>query len=363
MNLSAKNTTIRSSLIKWYNTHKRDLPWRDTTDPYIIWISEIILQQTRVNQGYDYFMRFTEQLPDVQSLAIADEQEVLKLWQGLGYYSRARNLHHTAKDIIDRFDGKFPTEYKDVLSLKGVGEYTAAAIVSFAYNMPYATVDGNVYRVLSRLYAIDEPIDSGKGKKLFTELAQELLNKDEPGIHNQAMMELGALQCVPINPVCEECPLVHVCLAYSSGIVKELPVKQGKVVVKERYFNYLNIRHKNNIYLNKRLGNDVWKNLFELPLIETSQKLTLEQLQSTPEFHNLFEKAGNVKIKGIPVEMKHVLSHRIIYAVFYEVEIENDTEIEKLFTKTTLDNMHQYPISRLVDRYFEMNNGNFPLLF
>lgn len=363
MDPSVKNSTIRNLLIKWYNVYKRDLPWRNTTDPYIIWISEIILQQTRVNQGYDYFVRFTSQLPDVRSLATADEQDVLKLWQGLGYYSRARNLHYAAKDIQDRFGGEFPTEYKDVLSLKGVGEYTAAAIVSFAYNMPYATVDGNVYRVLSRLYAIDEPIDSGKGKKLFAQLAQELLNKEDPGIHNQAMMEFGALQCVPVNPVCGDCPLSGHCLAYASGIVKELPVKQGKTVVKERYFNYLDIRYKNNIYLHKRSGNDVWKKLYELPLIETDRKLTLEQLQLTPEFQRLFNDAGTVTIKGTPIELKHVLSHRIIYATFYEIEIENDAEIGQLYTKTSLEEVHRYPISRLVDRYFEINEGNASQLF
>ena len=197
-------------LEKWYLENKRDLPWRNTTDPYVIWISEVILQQTRVIQGLDYFNRFMTRFPDVASLAEAEEDEVLKYWQGLGYYSRARNLHTATRQIMDDFGGLFPKNYRDVLSLKGIGEYTAAAICSFAYRQPYAVVDGNVYRVLARLFDIDVPIDSTQGKKLFVKLASDLLDKKRPDVYNQAIMELGALQCVPRSPHCELLSLIHI---------------------------------------------------------------------------------------------------------------------------------------------------------
>ena len=206
-------------LEKWYLENKRDLPWRNTTDPYVIWISEVILQQTRVIQGLDYFNRFMTRFPDVASLAEAEEDEVLKYWQGLGYYSRARNLHTAARQIMDDFGGLFPKNYRDVLSLKGIGEYTAAAICSFAYRQPYAVVDGNVYRVLARLFDIDVPIDSTQGKKLFVKLASDLLDKKRPDVYNQAIMELGALQCVPRSPHCELCPLSNKFLSLISGLV------------------------------------------------------------------------------------------------------------------------------------------------
>lgn len=344
---------ISNELIKWYDYNKRELPWRETKDPYRIWISEIILQQTRVIQGYEYYIRFIDTFPDVVSLANAEEEEVLKLWQGLGYYSRARNLHAAAKTVATLHNGIFPTEYKDVLALKGIGEYTAAAITSFAYNLPYAVVDGNVFRFLSRLFGIDTPIDTTQGKKEFTNLATELLNKKNPGAHNQAIMEFGALQCTPTSPKCNECPLVDICIAYSQNTITKLPVKQGKTKVKERFFNYLDIRYGSNIYLNKRIGNDIWKNLYELPLIETDSKLNLEDLQNTPDFRKLFEKAGNIKIQQMGLTLKHVLSHRIIYATFYRIEVEDDITIKEQYTKTDAAQLSDFPISRLVDRYFE----------
>lgn len=344
---------ISNELIKWYDYNKRELPWRETKDPYRIWISEIILQQTRVVQGYEYYIRFIDTFPDVVSLANAEEEEVLKLWQGLGYYSRARNLHAAAKTVATLHNGIFPTEYKDVLALKGIGEYTAAAITSFAYNLPYAVVDGNVFRFLSRLFGIDTPIDTTQGKKEFTNLATELLDKKNPGAHNQAIMEFGALQCTPTSPKCNECPLVDICIAYSQNSIAKLPVKQGKTKVKERFFNYLDIRYDSNMYLNKRIGNDIWKNLYELPLIETDSKLNLEDLQNTPDFRKLFEKAGNIKIQQMGLTLKHVLSHRIIYATFYRIEVEDDITIKEQYTKTDAAQLSDFPISRLVDRYFE----------
>lgn len=344
---------ISHILIRWYEQNKRDLPWRDTKDPYFIWLSEIILQQTRVVQGYDYYIRFTETFPNVASLANAHEDEVLKLWQGLGYYSRARNLHTAAKMVVSDYQGVFPSVYKDILSLKGVGEYTAAAIGSFAFELPHAVVDGNVFRVLSRLFGVDTPIDTTQGKKLFTDLANELLDQKCPGEHNQAIMEFGALQCVPASPNCAICPLSDVCVAYSQKKMSSYPVKQGKTKVKERYFNYLDIRIDSSMFLNKRIGNDIWKNLYELPLIETDEKLTLDQLQETEAFRQLFESAGDISIHPVGITLKHILSHRIIYANFYTIEITRDTSIQKQFLKINKADLFNFAISRLVDRYFE----------
>ncbi|MDR1808960.1 MAG: A/G-specific adenine glycosylase [Prevotella sp.] len=340
------------ALSNWYNQNKRTLPWRDVCDPYIIWISEIILQQTRVEQGYGYFLRFTERFPDVASLSNADEEEVLKLWQGLGYYSRARNLHAAAKDIMQRFGGVFPQKRDDVLSLKGIGEYTAAAIVSFAYNQPFAVVDGNVFRVLSRLFAIDEPIDTGKGKKFFGLLAQDILDKQRPGLHNQAMMELGALQCVPANPDCSACPLQDMCLACASGNVQQYPVKQGKTQVKNRYFNYLDIRQGGNTYINKREKNDVWKNMYEFPLIETPKKLPPEGLLTNERFVELFGSIEKLPLKLVS-QVKHLLSHRIIYASFYRLDFPAGTWKNRDFLEIPVERLRDYPVSRLIHKYME----------
>ena len=226
-------------IIAWYDQNKRDLPWRNTKDAYLIWLSEIILQQTRVDQGMDYYLKFAKEFPTVKHLAKADNEKVMKLWQGLGYYSRARNLHTTAKIISEKYHGKFPDEYSDILSLKGVGNYTAAAIASFAFNKPYAVVDGNVYRVLARVFGIESPIDSTQGKKEFETLATELLDRKKPASHNQAIMELGALQCKPVNPDCSICALNTMCFAYSKKRINELPVKAKKTKVRNRYFNYI----------------------------------------------------------------------------------------------------------------------------
>jgi len=347
-----ENLRLSTILIQWYNENKRDLPWRNTTDPYIIWISEVILQQTRVDQGYDYFNRFVKRFPTVDLLANADEDEVLKLWQGLGYYSRARNLHAAAKMIMDRFDGKFPYEYKDVLSLKGVGEYTAAAIVSFAFDEPYAVVDGNVYRVLSRIFAIDEPIDSGRGKKAFAELAQTLLDESRPGLHNQAIMEFGALQCVPVSPDCENCPALSICIAYDRGRVSTYPVKEGKQKTKNRYFNYFDIHYGDNVFLHKRVEKDIWQNLYELPLVETSEELSVEDVSSNDDVKALLGTAESVKIKYV-TQVKHVLSHQIIYATFYKVIVDK-VLLSDEYVKVKEEDVDNYPVSRLVHKYLEL---------
>ena len=337
------------TIIEWYEVNKRELPWRESADPYLIWISEIILQQTRVVQGYDYFLRFTKRFPDVQTLADADEDEVMKYWQGLGYYSRARNLHAAAKSM----NGAFPKTYQEVLALKGVGEYTAAAICSFAYGMPYAVVDGNVYRVLARYLGIDTPIDSTEGKKLFAALADEMLDKKRPAIYNQAIMDFGAIQCTPQSPNCMFCPLAETCLALSKGKVGQLPVKQHKTKTTNRYFNYIYVRAGAYTYINKRTGNDIWKNLFELPLIETSVALSEEEFLSLPEYHALFAPGEDPVVRSVSREVKHVLSHRVIYANFYEVILPEDSKSFSNYQRIKTEDLGQYAVSRLVHAFIE----------
>lgn len=347
-----KNLRLSSILIRWYNENKRDLPWRGTTNPYIIWLSEVILQQTRVAQGYSYFNKFIQKYPTVDMLAKADETEVLKLWQGLGYYSRARNLHAAAKTIVKDFNGIFPKEYKQVLKLKGVGEYTAAAVVSLAYNQPYAVVDGNVYRVLSRIFAIADPIDSTKGKKIFAELAQELLDDENAGLHNQAIMEFGALQCVPVSPKCGICPAAKICIAYAQKKVTEYPKKEGKQKIRNRYFNYFDIHVADNMFLHQRKEKDIWQNLYELPLIETDKDLSFEELQNTESFKKLFQSAINIKIQYIK-QIKHILSHQNISAHFYKVEVA-DIELDNDYLQIIMSDVDNYPVSRLVHKYIEL---------
>ena len=344
---------ISSQLIDWFELYKRDLPWRGINDPYKIWISEIILQQTRVNQGWDYYTRFIERFPDVKTLANAEEVEVLKYWQGLGYYSRARNLHAAARMIINQFDGKFPEDYDSVLKLKGIGEYTAAAIVSFAWNKPYPVVDGNVFRFISRLLGINEPIDAGTGKKLFTQIAGKLMNPKHAGIFNQAIMEFGALQCVPASPECNVCPFVEICYAYNSNQIANFPVKQNKVKTKTRYFHYFHIRFQDYTYLNKRTGRDIWQNLYEFPCIESEEPLSFEQLQQTEQFKKLFPEKTHGKYRLIISGKKHVLTHRILYANFYEVILDKEPDSLSAFTKISSKDLDIYPIHRLMQFYLE----------
>ena len=336
-------------LINWYREHKRELPWRESSDPYLIWISEIILQQTRVVQGYDYFIRFIKRFPDVTSLAEADEDEVMKFWQGLGYYSRARNLHAAARSM----NGGFPKTYPEVLALKGVGEYTAAAICSFAYNMPYAVVDGNVYRVLSRYLGIETPIDSTEGKKLFASLAGEFLDKSRPAVYNQAIMDFGAIQCTPQNPACLFCPLAGSCMALSKSMVAQLPVKQHKTKTTERFLNYIYVRAGACTFINKRTGNDIWKNLFELPLIETASSVTEEELLALPEFIKLFDKEEVPVVRSICRNVKHVLSHRVLYANFYEVVLPEKTKSFSSYLKIKTNELEQYAVPKLIHAFLE----------
>lgn len=308
-------------IIDWYQQHKRELPWRQTTDPYVIWLSEVILQQTRVEQGLPYFYRFLEHYPRVSDFAKADEGEILKDWQGLGYYSRARNMHVTANTVMAQYQGKFPNTYAELIKLKGIGEYTAAAIASFSTNEVKAVVDGNVFRLLSRYFGINIPINSGKGKKLFTELANELILAEQAGIYNQAVMEFGALQCKPQRPNCQDCPLQPSCEAYKTNKVAELPVKLKKQAVRDRYFNYLVLRQNASLLMQKRGANDIWQNLYEFPLLESTRPLSPAELVLDERFTQLF--GFEPVFKKVHGPVKHLLSHQRLHAQFFELEISD----------------------------------------
>lgn len=346
---------IQDTLINWYEENHRDLPWRNNPSPYEVWISEVILQQTRVNQGMDYFLHFTKKWPTVNNLAQASEEEVLKMWQGLGYYSRARNLHHCAKQVVEQYKGEFPSDFEKLKQLKGIGNYTAAAIASIAYNLPHAVVDGNVYRVLARLFDINTPININEGQKLFAQLADELLNRNQPGLHNQALMEFGALQCTPKNPNCLLCPLQAQCLAFAHQTVMLRPVKLAKTKISTRYFNYLILRINDGLYLHKRSDNDIWKNLYDFPCIESQKPMTVEEVIASETFLQLIENNPFTIIKSSPI-FTHKLTHRTILAHFIEIKLEKELlqiQTNDLFLARETE-LGSFPIPRLIDLY--LNN-------
>jgi len=348
---------ISKKLINWYLKNKRELPWRETRDPYVIWISEIILQQTRVAQGLDYFLRFIERFPNVHALAEAEEDEVLKYWQGLGYYSRARNLHAAAKMIETKFNGQFPSQYQDVLSLKGVGEYTAAAIVSSAWDQTYPVVDGNVFRVLARFFAWDIPIDTSKGKKEFTNLARELMDPSEARLHNQAIMEFGALYCVPQNPDCPRCIFADKCLSYATGKVQSYPVKSHKTKTRDRYFHYFHIIYNGYTWLHRREGKDIWTGLYEFPLIETDKPMDFVALQQTEAFRALLEGMENVAVQIDQPKEKHILSHQILYITFYRIVVNKRPDTLSGYLPVLVQDVDKYAVPRIIHIYLEKMQG------
>ena len=310
-------------LLKWYEVNQRDLPWRKTKDPYKIWLSEIILQQTQISQGLPYYNKFIKVFPELKDLALADEEKVLKLWQGLGYYSRARNLHFTAKYIIDELNAIFPDNYNSLLKLKGVGDYTASAIASFVYGECTPVVDGNVYRVLSRYFGIETPINSTKGMKEFKQLAKLLIDCTDPATYNQAIMDFGARQCKPKNPDCSCCPFSSTCVAFNKRKILSLPVKLKKIKIKTKYFNFLVCRDASSHFLfEKRNQNGIWKNLYQFPLIESVKPLTKSQLNQTLETVALFK---NKSFKLSLLNQKqiiHKLTHMHIYARFWSLKFD-----------------------------------------
>jgi len=333
-------------LVHWYLHNKRDLPWRKTNNPYYIWLSEIILQQTRVDQGMAYYLKFVARFPTVNDLAFASEEQVLKLWQGLGYYSRARNLHFSAKYIVDELQGDFPSNYNELLKLKGVGEYTASAVASNCFNEAAAVVDGNVYRVLSRYFGISTPINIPTGVKEFKKLAQELLDPSISGTHNQAIMEFGARMCKPQNPTCEICPLNTSCLAMANDKIKELPVKENKLKVKKRYFNYLVIQTPLNKTKVTQREKGIWMNLYEFPLIESSQEIDEKELILHEEFDELF-KSNSTSVSLFNNKMLvHKLTHQHINTKFWVVNTEDSSNFD-----INWDKIYTFPVSTLIHNF------------
>jgi A/G-specific adenine glycosylase len=336
-------------LIEWYDEHRRDLPWRNTTDPYKIWLSEIILQQTRVNQGLPYYLRFTETFPDVFALASATEQQVLRLWQGLGYYTRARNLHKCY--VVADFEGNFPVRYDDLLTLPGIGEYTAAAIASFCAKEKVAVLDGNVFRVLSRLFGETTPINSPEGKKTFSALANKLLSEISPDKHNQAMMEFGATWCTPKLPKCDECIFNKECFAYKNKEQDALPVKIRAKKSTKRYFNYFVVKKGKTILMKKREHKDIWNGLFDFYLVETSKPVKPLTLIAKDDFLKNRSSGENATVSA---EYKHVLSHQTIISTFVVVNDESGSAVrEESLKYYSLKKIGDLPKPVLISRFLK----------
>jgi len=316
------------TILNWYAINGRELPWRQTTNPYAIWLSEVIMQQTRIAQGTAYWERFMKRWPNVHELAKATEDEVLREWQGLGYYSRARNLHKAAQQIVDL--GRFPQTYKELKQLKGIGEYIAAAISSISFAEPVAVVDGNVYRVLARYFGIDTPIDSTEGKKVFKAMAQENLPKEAPAAYNQGLMDFGAIQCTPSSPNCEVCPLIDTCFAANNNKVAELPVKAKKTKQRERHFSFIYIRYNGETAIRRRGAGDIWQGLWELP--------TKEMLGNAIENATLIKK-----------NVKHILTHQIIFTDFYLLETNTPPTLPADYIWIKESEIERYALPRLID--------------
>jgi len=334
-------------LLQWYLQNKRDLPWRNTTDAYPIWLSEIMLQQTRVAQGLPYFLSFMNAFPTVFDLAKADEEHVLKLWQGLGYYSRARNMHKTAQIVVSELEGKFPNNYIDLLKLKGVGEYTAAAIASFAFNEIVPVVDGNVFRILSRYFDLETDISSATAKKEFAALAKEIMPTNNPALFNQAIMEFGALQCVPKNPNCDICIFSSSCAALQKNKVNQLPIKTKKTKVRNRYFHYLIFEDKENTTLiNKRIEKGIWHNLYEFPVIETEKNVSQETIITTVKSD--FYELDITDVFAFDEPIIHKLSHQHLSISFYKVNVAN-----KLVGGIDLKSIQQFPFPIVIFNFIE----------
>ncbi|MFZ4798849.1 MAG: A/G-specific adenine glycosylase [Bacteroidia bacterium] len=338
----------------WYNKNKRNLPWRETTNPYKIWLSEIILQQTRVEQGLPYYIKFIESYQSISAFANADLNDILKLWQGLGYYSRARNMHITAQYIRDNYKGEFPDNYNELLKLKGIGPYTAAAIASFAFNENKAVVDGNVYRVIARFAGIYTDTNSTIGKHEFAKIADELLDKINPAIHNQAMMELGAMVCKPQNPDCNNCPINSSCFAFLNNEQKNLPVKIKKVKVKTRYFNYLVFDYNGKTYLNQRGANDIWQGLFEFPLIE--KRLFTNEMEVLNELieNKYFENISDLKIVFME-NYKHILTHQILMAGFWKITCKTKPNLSANCIEIKIDQINNFAVPKLLEKLITNN--------
>ena len=337
------------TLIEWYLNNKRDLPWRATKDPYRIWLSEIILQQTRVEQGKPYYFRFLEAYPDVFSLANASEEEVLKLWQGLGYYSRARNLLATAKYIAFELNGNFPSTHKELVKLKGVGDYTASAIASVCFDEAQAAVDGNVFRVLARIFGIETPTNTSAGIKQFRELAQKLIDEKEPANFNQALIEFGSEQCKPRNPYCSTCPFSSECVAFNQNRIPQLPVKLKKLKVRKRHFNYLVfVTETGKTFMQQRRGKGIWEGLYEFPLVETTTEASVDNLVHEEEFKNYSARSLDQLVLFNEDPIVHKLTHQHIYTKFWICQCEDLPQ-----EGVTFEEANNYPMPVLIENFID----------
>ena len=350
VNLSHKKIFTRKLLLWNKKNNNRQMPWKGIDDPYKIWLSEIMLQQTRVEQGTAYYNRFIKKFPSVDKLALADDDEVFKMWEGLGYYSRCKNLMATAKIIAFNYKCIFPDNYNEILNLKGIGPYTAAAIASFAFKLPYAVVDGNVTRVISRFFGIEKPIDTNDGKKYFAELAQSLLHAEDPATYNQAIMDFGATVCKPQQPLCEICILQQKCVAYAKGLTKKLPVKEKKLLKRNRYFYYIIVEQQGKIFVRKRTEKDIWQNLWEFILVETDEKLSAEAFIKSKEFAEFFD-GLTVNIKT-SVFYKQQLTHQKIEGLFFYVTVDAIFKTEH-YTAVTKKEMKSLAFPRFITGFLE----------
>ncbi len=352
-----EKTLFASWLLVWYQVHKRNLPWRETNDPYKIWLSEIILQQTRVAQGLPYYQRFVEKYPAIQDLAYANEEEVLRLWQGLGYYSRARNLHTCARMVVNELGGKFPSTYKELLQLKGVGKYTAGAIASIAFKESVPVVDGNVYRVLARVFGVEEDVASTRGAKAFYTLAQSLVPKEEADLYSQAIMEFGAIHCTPLNPKCNACIFKAHCVAFHTGRQHTLPIKSKKVKIKQRFFYYLVMQGDDKLYMKRRKDRDIWEGLYDFYLVEDSRPSVLDRLEDALV---LLMRRHKLSITSTSTPYQHLLTHRRLYVHFLHVQVTAHfiQEATSLLSQAgmrafTTDQTKALPKPILIDRFLK----------
>lgn len=342
------NTALTEKVIEWYQNHKRQLPWRTDKDPYKIWLSEIILQQTRIDQGTPYYEKFLSHYPCIFEMAKAPEDEILKHWQGLGYYSRARNMHHTAKVIVNDYQGIFPQDYKSIRLLKGIGDYTASILLSVCFNQPYAVVDGNVSRVVSRLFGIKDFIDKPEGQKIIKQKATEILDKQNPGDFNEALMDFGSMVCTPSNPNCCECPLSNHCYAFIHNEQNLLPFKSQKKELRKRYFHYYYLEQEGFIFVKKRNNSDIWKSLYEFPLIE-------KNIDTSPTNEEVAQTFGVQHCKvELVFEMKHKLTHQAIQIKFYKLmskEKINDTKGSQLIK---IQEINQYAVPKPIEKFLNL---------
>jgi len=349
--------SITGPLIEWYFKNKRNLPWRETTAPYSVWVSEVILQQTRVNQGLAYYYQFIKEFPDIISLANAPIDKLLKLWQGLGYYSRARNMHHAAREIVTNFNGEFPQRYTDLIKLKGIGDYTASAIASISFGEQSPVLDGNVFRVIARIYGITDSTETSRGKKKFKDILNNLIPKKNPGTFNQALMEFGAIHCIPRNPNCSECIFKSDCFAFNHNLIDHLPIKKQKVKQKHRYFNYLHILYKEYTFIEQRTENDIWRLLYQFPLIETDGEFFINELEKTNLWKKIFENL-NPQIDIKCFERIHVLTHQKLHVRFYKIHIDKLNDfINTRFIKMHTGKIENKGVPIIIEKYLSQTHS------